>query len=133
MSGIAALAGRPLDELSGGERQAAFIAAALAQEAEILVLDEPTTHLDPRHQRDIVALIRRLSSEGGRTVLAATHDLAVAAAVAERIVALREGRVLGDGPAEEGLRAESLERLFGATFLFVQQGGRRVPVLELPG
>jgi iron complex transport system ATP-binding protein len=131
-AGITALARRPLDELSGGERQAAFIAAALAQEADLLVLDEPTTHLDPRHQRDVVALIRRLAGDGDRTVVAATHDLAVAAAIAERVIGLRSGIVLADGPAAEGFRAESLERLFEASFVFVEQGGRRVPVLELP-
>jgi iron complex transport system ATP-binding protein len=130
--GLEALRARSLDELSGGERQAAFIAAAVAQEAELLVLDEPTTHLDPRHQRDVAGLVVRLSRDAGRTILAATHDLTVAAAIADRVIGLREGKVLFDRPTESALVPESLQDLFDAPFFVVEQGGRRLPVLELP-
>ncbi len=124
---------RPVDELSGGERQAVFIAAALAQEAELLVLDEPTTHLDPRHQREIAALIRRFNREHGRTVLTATHDLNFASLIADRVVALRDGEVLACEPPASAMRPELLERLFEAPFEVVRAGERPMTVLELDG
>jgi len=129
--GLDALRARPLGELSGGERQAAFIAGALAQRGELLVLDEPTTHLDPGHQRDIAGLVSRLGGEGAGTVLTATHDLNFASLVADRVVALQEGRVLAVGPPAEILTPARLERLFGAPFEVVRGGERPVTVLEL--
>lgn len=129
--GLEDLAERPVDELSGGERQAVFIAAALAQAAELLVLDEPTTHLDPSHQRDVTRLVEAFGRDPGRTVLVATHDLNFASAVADRVVALREGRVLACEPPEQAMRPELLERLFEAPFEVVRGGSRPVTVLEL--
>ncbi len=129
--GIGRLRDRPLDELSGGERQAAWIAAALAQEAEILVLDEPTTHLDPRHQREVVNLVGRLRHDSSGTVVAATHDLNFAYHLADRIVALADGRILAcEGPEEFVSRGRATE-LFGAPFEVVRGGARPVTVLEL--
>ena len=131
--GITGLRARPLDELSGGERQAAFIAAALAQEAELLVLDEPTTHLDPRHQRDVGELVRRVGREAGKTVVTATHELNFASLVADRLLALDHGAVLAEGPPREVLQPRVLERLFDATFELVRGGDRPVTVLDLKG
>ncbi|MDX1502703.1 MAG: ABC transporter ATP-binding protein [Thermoanaerobaculia bacterium] len=131
--GIAALADRPVDALSGGERQAVFIAAALAQEAPLLVLDEPTTHLDPGHQRDAAALVRRLSQTAGRTVVTATHDLNFASLVATRILALRDGRALTCDVPRRLLTAEMLGELFDAPFAVVRGGERPITVLELDG
>jgi iron complex transport system ATP-binding protein len=129
--GIDDLRRRPVDELSGGERQAAFIAAALAQEAELLVLDEPTIHLDARHQRDLADLLLKLDAEAGRTVLLATHDLNLASLLGDRLLALSSGKVLAcDTPArilEPGL----LERLFRARFEIVRGGERPVTLLQL--
>lgn len=122
---------RPLDELSGGERQSVYIAAALAQEAEVLVLDEPTTHLDPRHQRDVAALIPRLRAEAGRTVVTATHDLHFAALTATRVLALRDGAAIASGPPGELMRAETLETLFDTPFEVVRGGERPVTLLRL--
>jgi iron complex transport system ATP-binding protein len=115
-AGIEAFADRPLDELSGGERQMAWIAAALAQEAEVLILDEPTTHLDPRHQRDVAGLLHRLHRECGATVLLATHDLDLAGLLGDRVLALRSGRIVALGPPREVLAADSLAALFDAPF-----------------
>jgi len=129
--GIGHLRGRPVDELSGGERQAVYIAAALAQEAEVLVLDEPTTHLDPRHQRDIAALIPRLRAEVGRTVVFASHDLNFASMTASRIVALRDGRILGSGTPPELLTPETLSELFEAPFEVVRDGEHPVILLRM--
>jgi len=129
--GIEDLRHRPVDELSGGERQAVYIAAALAQEAELLVLDEPTTHLDPRHQREIASLIPRLRRDAGRTVVFATHDLNFASLTATRVVALRAGRVLADACPGEMMTPEILEKLFDARFEIVRPGERPVTLLRL--
>jgi iron complex transport system ATP-binding protein len=122
---------RPVDELSGGERQAVYIAAALAQEAELLILDEPTTHLDPRHQREVAALLPRLRHEAGRTVVTATHDLNFASLVATRLVALQEGRVLAAGRPADVLHPATLETLFQAPFELVRAGDHPVTLLRL--
>jgi len=129
--GIADLRERPLDQLSGGERQAVYIAAALAQEAELLVLDEPTTHLDARHQREVAALLFKLKGEAGRTVVAATHDLNLASLLGDRLLALSAGRALAVGSPAEILRPELLGTLFGTRFEVVRGGERPVTLLEL--
>jgi len=129
--GIEELRERPVDELSGGERQAVFIAAALAQESELLVLDEPTIHLDARHQSDLAVLLLRLKAESGRTVVLATHDLNLASLLGDRLLALSGGRVLEVGAPGEILRPDLLERLFRARFEIVRGGERPVTMLEL--
>jgi iron complex transport system ATP-binding protein len=129
--GIEELRGRPVDELSGGERQAVFIAAALAQEAELLVLDEPTLHLDARHQRDLAALLHRLKTGTDHTVVLATHDLNLASLLGDRLLALAGGQVLAAGAPAEILRPEVLDRLFRARFEIVRGGERPVTVLDI--
>jgi iron complex transport system ATP-binding protein len=129
--GLSVLKNRPVDELSGGERQAVFIGAALAQESQLLVLDEPTTHLDPSHQRDIADLIRELSADAERTVVTATHDLNFASLIADRLVALRAGHVALEGPPADVLVPEILRELFDANFEVVRGGARPVTVLHL--
>lgn len=129
--GIVALAERRLDELSGGERQAAFVAAALAQEAELLVLDEPTAHLDARHRREVAGILSRLARQMGRALVIATHELDLAAALADRLLALADGVPVAAGPPGEVLRAEVLERVFAAPFRPASGGERAVPLLEL--
>ena len=121
-AGIEEFAARPLDELSGGERQMAWIAAALAQGAEVLILDEPTTHLDPRHQRDVAGLLHRLHREEGTTVLFATHDLDLAGLLGDRVLALRAGRIQTLGPPREVLAAGPLAALFDAPFREAPEG-----------
>jgi ABC-type cobalamin/Fe3+-siderophores transport system ATPase subunit len=129
--GIKELRGRPVDELSGGERQAVFIAAALAQEARLLVLDEPTLHLDARHQQQLAALLLRLKGDAARTVVLATHDLNLAALLGDRLLALAGGREVAIGTPAEILRPELLERLFRARFQVVRGGDRPLTVLDL--
>lgn len=129
--GIEELRRRPVDELSGGERQAVFIAAALAQEAELLVLDEPTIHLDARHQRDLAELLLRLTADSGRTAVIATHDLNLASLLGDRLLALANGRVLASGPPAQILEPGLLERLFRARFEIVRGGDRPVTLLQL--
>ncbi len=129
--GIEELRGRPVDELSGGERQAVYIAAALAQEAELVVLDEPTLHLDPRHQHDLAALLLRLKTAGNYTVILATHDLNLASLLGDRLLALSRGQALATGTPAEILQPGVLDRLFGARFEVVRAGERPVTVLDL--
>jgi iron complex transport system ATP-binding protein len=105
------LADRAVDELSGGERQLVILAQALAQDAPVLLLDEPTTHLDLGHVVDLMATVRRLAGEG-RAVLAVFHDLNLAAAACDRLVALAEGVVAAEGPPERVLTTEVLHRVF---------------------
>jgi iron complex transport system ATP-binding protein len=131
--GVEALLPRPLDELSGGERQAVYLAAALAQETELLVLDEPTAHLDARHQRDLAGLIVRLRRETERTVLLATHDLNLASLAADVVVALADGDIVAQGPPAEVIRPEVLREVFAAPFTVVRGGARPVTLLELGG
>jgi iron complex transport system ATP-binding protein len=110
MTGLLDLSDRPLDELSGGQRQRAWISMALAQGTDLLLLDEPTTFLDLAHQIEVLELVRRLHGELGRTVVMVLHDLNLAARYADRLVAMRDGKVIASGtPAEvltEGLLAE---------------------------
>ncbi|HWM93586.1 MAG TPA: ABC transporter ATP-binding protein [Thermoanaerobaculia bacterium] len=129
--GIEDLRRRPVDELSGGERQAAFIAAALAQESELLVLDEPTIHLDARHQRELAELLLRLDAEAGRTVVIATHDLNLASLLGDRLLALSSGQVLACGAPSQILEPELLEQLFRTKFEIVRGGERPVTLLQL--
>ena len=107
------LAERYPHELSGGERQRVLVAMALAQEPELLLLDEPTLHLDLGHQVSLLASIRRLRAQRGLTVVAVLHDLNLAAAFAPRVVVLHEGRVAADGPPAKVLTVDLVSRTFG--------------------
>ena len=109
------LADRAAEELSGGERQRLLVAMALAQEPDLLLLDEPTLHLDLAHQVALLAAIRRLRDQRGLTVLAVLHDLNLAAAFAPRVAVLDEGRVVADGPPAEVLSPDLVRRVFGVT------------------
>jgi ABC-type cobalamin/Fe3+-siderophores transport system ATPase subunit len=130
-TGTSRLAERPLDELSGGERQAVYIAAALAQESAVLILDEPTTFLDAAHQRDVCSLLLRLHREGGQTIVLATHDLNFASTLADRVAALACGQLMAcDRPAVL-LEPDLLGRLFEAPFEVVRPGERPVTLLRL--
>lgn len=103
----------PLDELSGGERQRALLARALAQEPRLLVLDEPTAHLDLRHQVEAAELLRRANRERGVGILLVSHDLGLAAELCDRLVLLSEGRVVRAGSPEAVLEGPVLEAVFG--------------------
>lgn len=122
------LAGRDIATLSGGERQRAVIGRALAQEAPLLVLDEPTTGLDLGHQQQVLALIDQLRLERGLTVVSAMHDLTLAAQHAQRFVLLDGGRVVAYGTANDVFEAESLGRVFGANVVVLDDGGELVIV-----
>ncbi|MEU6966599.1 ABC transporter ATP-binding protein [Kitasatospora aureofaciens] len=112
-TGTAELRDRQVDRLSGGQRQRVWIALALAQETDLLLLDEPTTFLDLRHQLDVLDLVADLHAEAGRTVVMVLHDLGQAARYADHLVVLKDGRVAAAGPPTEVLTAELVESVFG--------------------
>ena len=109
---VAELEDRPLDRLSGGERQRVLLARALAQEPAVLLLDEPTTHLDLRHQVGIYDVVHDLGRRGGVAVLSVLHDLNLAALYCDRLLLLAGGRVVRQGPPAEVLDAETLRRAY---------------------
>ncbi|MCX4550112.1 ABC transporter ATP-binding protein [Streptomyces sp. NBC_01267] len=109
----AALAERSVDELSGGQRQRVWIAMALAQETDLLLLDEPTTYLDIAHQVEVLDLVRQLNHERGRTVVAVLHDLNQAARYADHLVAMKSGRIVAEGHPKEIVTAELVREVFG--------------------
>jgi iron complex transport system ATP-binding protein len=109
---VEALAGRDASALSGGEQRRVFLARALAQEAEIWLLDEPASGLDPRHRLEFLDILTRTHLERGTTVLLVTHEIDLAADLADRVLLLREGRTLAEGPPGEVITQENLRRAF---------------------
>jgi len=114
-TGTSALEHRTFATLSGGERQRVVIASALAQAADVLLLDEPTASLDVGYQLEIAGLLRRLNHERGTTMVLSTHDLNLAAGLCDRIVLLKAGRVIADGPTEETITPERIAVAYGVT------------------
>jgi iron complex transport system ATP-binding protein len=108
------LAARPVEALSGGEQRRVAIARALAQRADVLLLDEPTAHLDVRHAIEVLSVVRREVEERDVACVAVLHDLNLAAAFAERVVLLQAGRVVAAGSAEEVITRAALEAAFDA-------------------
>lgn len=131
-TGTTGFASRQLQTLSGGERQQVYIAAALAQGAEILLLDEPTAFLDYRHQAEIRTLLRAVNRQSGVTVLAVTHDVNTAALDSDRVVALTEGRMAFCGTREELMQSEVLARIYSTAFLLVPHPETHLPTVVPP-
>ena len=125
------LADRPLPELSGGQRQKAYLAMALAQETEAILMDEPTTFLDIRHQLEVLALVRRLAEEG-RGVVLALHDLCLALTAADDVAVLGEGRLLALGGPEAVYQSKVLERVMGVRLDRSEGPGGRRYFCQLP-
>lgn len=113
MTGVAGLAERGAEHLSGGQLQRVWLAGCLAQETGVLLLDEPTTYLDLRYQVELLDLVRDLADDHGIAVGAVLHDLDQAAALADRIVLLDEGRIIADGRPDDVLTAERLTATYG--------------------
>ncbi|MFA7562094.1 MAG: ABC transporter ATP-binding protein [Methanoculleus sp.] len=111
--GISNFASRRVDRLSGGERQRVLIARAFAQDARVLLLDEPTSALDMRNQIEVMALLARLVEEHGIAVIAAIHDLNLAARYCHKIMMLKEGRVIGEGAPSSLLTGEMMRTVYG--------------------
>lgn len=112
-TGTSDLASRSLDELSGGQRQRVWIALALAQDAETMLLDEPTTFLDLAHQLEILDLVHDLNRDRGKTVVLVLHDLNLAARYADHLIALKAGEIVAQGTPQEVVTAAVVELVFG--------------------
>jgi iron complex transport system ATP-binding protein len=113
LTGIEDLRHASVDQLSGGQRQRAWIAMALAQETPLLLLDEPTTYLDIAHQLEVMELVKQLNAHEGRTIVMVLHDVNEAARVSNRIVAMRDGKILREGTPAEVLEPDLLHELYG--------------------
>ena len=122
---------RPLETLSGGELQRAVLARALAQEAPLLLLDEPIASLDVGHQQQVLDLVEALRRRRGLTVLSALHDLTLAAQYCDRLVLLAGGRVAAEGPARAVLTEGAIREHYGAAVRVLDDGSGGVVVIPI--
>lgn len=132
-TGVSHLAHRAIDTLSGGEWQRAVIARALAQEPRILLLDEPTAHLDLQHQIDICALLRRVNETHGLTIILVSHDLNLASQYCDRLLLLHDHHIAASGSPERVLSAEILRRVYGCAVLVDAHPVSGLPRITVPG
>ena len=126
------LASRLVSDVSGGERQRAVIARALAQQPRVLLLDEPTAFLDLHHQVDIATILRRLNREGGLTVVLVSHDVNLASQYCDRIFLLNRGKIVQEGSPESVIREEVLQRVYGCSVLVDRHPQTGLPRVSLP-
>ncbi len=131
-AGLEGMASRLLPNMSGGERQLATVARALAQQPQVLLMDEPTAHLDLSNQGRLLEIMRGLAA-GGVTLVLTTHDPNLAASVADVAVLMRGGRVLAAGPTGTLLTAENLSATYGVPVQVFRVDGRQVILLDSPG
>lgn len=117
-----------LDELSGGQRQRAFIAMVIAQDTDYVLLDEPLNNLDMKHSVQIMKILRRLVDELGKTVIIVLHDINFASVYSDRIVALKNGRVVKDGPTEEIIQSDALKEIYDMDIPIQQMNNCRICV-----
>ncbi len=122
---------RPMDELSGGERKRVFIARALAQEPEVILLDEPTSNLDIHHQLDFLELILNLNHERRLTIVMASHDINIASEFCERLVLLQQGRIYKMGTPQEVITQENIEEVYGCETWVDQHPVSKMPRISL--
>ena len=127
-TGIEEFRDRPIEALSGGQRQRAWIAMALAQQTDILILDEPTTYLDLAHQLEILKLLEELNRKQGTTIVMVIHELNNAARFADHMIGVKKGKVICQGSAEEVMTKENLKELFNIDAEIVQDPRNNKPV-----
>jgi iron complex transport system ATP-binding protein len=118
-TGTADLVDRPLRQLSGGQRQRVWVAMALAQDTDLLLLDEPTTYLDINHQVELLRLLRKLNAESGKTIVVVLHDLNLACRFCDHVVAMAEGAIVAEGAPSAVITAELVEKVFGLACVVV--------------
>lgn len=124
--GLEALAGRRCQELSSGERRIVLIARALAQDSKIILLDEPTTFLDLKHEMEIINLLRKLAEDRGKTIITSVHSIDLIPRLADFLFMIKNGRILAAGPTIEIFQAELLGTLFDYPLRVVEVGGRQL-------
>ncbi len=117
-----------LDELSGGQKQRAFISMVIAQDTEYILLDEPLNNLDMKHSVQIMKILRKLVDELGKTVVIVLHDINFASVYSDRIVALKDGRLVKDGPTHEIINSEALRDVYDMHIPVQEQDGCRICV-----
>lgn len=127
-TGIEEFRDRPIEALSGGQRQRAWIAMALAQQTEILILDEPTTYLDLAHQLEILKLLEELNKKQGTTIVMVIHELNNAARFADNMIGVKKGQVVCQGTAHEVMTKENLKELFNIDAEIVEDPRNNKPV-----
>ncbi|MEK8131209.1 ABC transporter ATP-binding protein [Paenibacillus filicis] len=128
VTGMNEFAERPIDQMSGGQRQRAWIAMALAQGTDILFLDEPTTFLDMAHQLEVLKLLEKLNREEGRTIVMVVHDLNHAALYAHHIVAIKHGDLIVEGSPEEVITCDMLREVFAIRADIIQDPRTGAPL-----
>jgi iron complex transport system ATP-binding protein len=119
VTGLTNLRDQSVDTLSGGQRQRAWIAMAIAQETDLLLLDEPTTYLDLAHQLEVLQLLEKLNQEDGRTIVMVIHDLNHAARFAHHMIALKNGKIVKQGTPEKVMTADVLKQVFNIDTVIV--------------
>ncbi|MBN1539685.1 MAG: heme ABC transporter ATP-binding protein [Candidatus Thermoplasmatota archaeon] len=130
ITGVVRFADKPFSKLSGGEKQRAIIARALAQEPKVLLLDEPTKNLDVRHSLDIMSMVRKMNRENGLTVIVVVHDLDLAARFCSRIILLKNGKINKDGPIDRVLTPENIEQVFDVRSRVHRDVGMRIEIID---
>lgn len=120
---------RPMNSLSGGQKQRVLIAAALAQQTSIVLLDEPTTFLDPKHQTDILQLLKKMHEQRDTTILMVTHDINHAALLSDRILALKDGKTAFLGNVNDCMNNKTLQPIYDKAFLFTDHPISHNPIV----
>ena len=128
-TGTADLADREVRQLSGGQRQRVWVAMALAQETGLLLLDEPTTHLDINHQVELLRLLRTLNAGSGKTIVAVLHDLNLACRYCDHIIAMAGGRIVAEGAPQDVITAELVAEVFGLDCVIVPDPVAGTPMI----
>lgn len=130
MLGISHLAMRQFNELSAGQHQKVMLARGLVQEPEILLLDEPTSNLDIRHQLDVTKMLKRLSEEKGILIVMISHDINIAAKFADKVILMFQGRIFDVGTPKEVITEDNLRSVYGVTSEIVDDDGRPHVILK---
>ena len=123
------LAGRPIEEMSGGQRQRVWIAMALAQETDLLLLDEPTTYLDLTHQVEVLDLLTDLNRRRGTTIVIVMHDLNLACRYADHLIAMRAGEISGQGSPSEVITPDTMQEVFGMNSVIINDPVSNTPTV----